>query len=48
MIAAELIARRWRRVDVKLVIDGEMHVLRWRRGRLYLLRAIGHNPYPAV
>ena len=32
MIAAELIARQRRRADVKLVIDGEMHVLRWRRG----------------
>ncbi len=31
-ISAELIARAWRRVDVKLNIDGELHVLRWRRG----------------
>lgn len=28
---AELIARRWRQVDVKLVVDGELHMLRWRR-----------------
>lgn len=34
MIGAELIARQWRRADVKLVINGEMHVLRWRRGWL--------------
>lgn len=32
MIAAELIARQWRRVDIKIAIDGELHVLRWRRG----------------
>ena len=31
-ISAQLIARAWRRVDVKLSIDGELHVLRWRRG----------------
>ena len=30
-IAAELLARAWRRVDVKLSVDGRMHVLRWRR-----------------
>jgi len=32
MIAAELISRAWRKVDVKLSVDGELHVLRWRRG----------------
>lgn len=31
MIEGELIARQWRKVDVKLSIDGAMHVLRWRR-----------------
>ncbi|MEL6362901.1 MAG: hypothetical protein AAFR21_17655 [Pseudomonadota bacterium] len=31
-IHASLINRAWRRVDVKLAIDGDMHVLRWRRG----------------
>ena len=33
-ISAELITRAWRRIDVKLTIDGELHVLRWRRGWL--------------
>jgi hypothetical protein len=28
---AELISRRWRQVDLKLVVDGELHMLRWRR-----------------
>lgn len=28
---ASLISRRWRRVDLKLVVDGELHMLRWRR-----------------
>ena len=31
-IHASLLQRVWRKVDVKLSIDGEMHVLRWRRG----------------
>jgi len=31
-INASLLQRAWRKVDVKLSIDGEMHVLRWRRG----------------
>lgn len=30
-IAATLLRRAWRNVDVKLAIDGDMHVLRWRR-----------------
>ena len=32
MIAADIIARGWRKLDIKLVLDGDMHVLRWRRG----------------
>lgn len=34
VIAAELINRAWRKIDIKLSIDGEMHILRWRRGWL--------------
>ena len=30
-IRASLLARGWRKVDVKLAIGGDMHVLRWRR-----------------
>lgn len=30
-VAASLLRRAWRHVDVKLAIDGDMHVLRWRR-----------------
>ncbi|WP_375204940.1 hypothetical protein [Hyphococcus sp.] len=29
---ASLLQRAWRKVDVKLAVDGEMHILRWRRG----------------
>ncbi len=29
---AELLKNAWRNVDVKLSIDGDLHVLRWRRG----------------
>ena len=31
-IDASLITRSWRKVDIKLSIDGKLHVLRWRRG----------------
>ena len=31
-LAASLLQRSWRRVDIKLAINGEMHLLRWRRG----------------
>ena len=31
-ITASLLQRAWRKVDVKLSIGGEMHILRWRRG----------------
>ncbi len=31
-VSASLLSRAWRKIDVKLAIDGEMHVLRWRRG----------------
>ncbi|MHA7870728.1 MAG: hypothetical protein ACX939_00105 [Hyphococcus sp.] len=31
-IAASLLNRAWRKVDIKLAIDGDMHILRWRRG----------------
>lgn len=31
-VSANLLSRAWRKIDVKLAIDGEMHVLRWRRG----------------
>ena len=27
-----MIASAWRKLDIKLVLNGEMHVLRWRRG----------------
>lgn len=30
-IQASLLTRAWRKVDVKLAIGGDMHVLRWRR-----------------
>lgn len=30
-VAATLLRRAWRNVDVKLAIDDDMHVLRWRR-----------------
>ena len=32
MTSAELVKRASRAIDIKLVIDGQMHVLRWRRG----------------
>lgn len=32
MISATLINRAWRRIDMKLSIGGDMHVLSWRRG----------------
>lgn len=31
-LTASLLSRAWRKVDVKLSIDGELHILRWRRG----------------
>ncbi len=31
-LAAVLLRRVWRNVDIKLSIGGEMHILRWRRG----------------
>lgn len=31
-IAASLLQRAWRKVDIKLSIGGDMHILRWRRG----------------
>lgn len=31
-IEAAILARAWRKIDIKLNIDGEMHILRWRRG----------------
>ena len=31
-LSASLLGRSWRKVDVKLAIDGDMHILRWRRG----------------
>ncbi|VAV92944.1 hypothetical protein MNBD_ALPHA05-853 [hydrothermal vent metagenome] len=31
-LSASLLQRAWRKVDVKLSIDGDMHILRWRRG----------------
>jgi len=31
-ITATIVTRAWRKIDIKLSIDGEMHVLRWRRG----------------
>ncbi len=33
-ISGELLQRGWRKADIKLTIDGAMHVLRWRRGFL--------------
>lgn len=30
-ISATLLGRAWRKIDVKLSIGGEMHILRWRR-----------------
>ncbi len=32
VVHANLLNRAWRKVDIKLSIDGEMHILRWRRG----------------
>ena len=31
-ITASLLTRAWRKVDIKLAIGGDMHILRWRRG----------------
>jgi len=31
-LSASLLSRAWRKVDIKLSIDGDMHILRWRRG----------------
>ena len=31
-IRAELISRAWRRVDIKVSIGDDLHLLRWRRG----------------
>ncbi len=33
-LTAELIGRKWRSIDIKLVESGAMRVLRWRRGWL--------------
>ncbi len=30
-INATLLTHAWRKVDIKLTIDGDMHILRWRR-----------------
>ncbi len=30
-ISADLVSRRWRRVDIKVKVGGELHLLRWRR-----------------
>ncbi|MGF1543211.1 MAG: hypothetical protein ACFB00_01665 [Parvularculaceae bacterium] len=32
IVTAECLTRAWRRADIKLNLDGQMHVLRWRRG----------------
>ncbi|MEL7485958.1 MAG: hypothetical protein AAGJ87_01955 [Pseudomonadota bacterium] len=29
---AQILSRAWRKIDIKLTIDGDMHILRWRRG----------------
>ena len=31
-MSARILSRAWRKIDIKLTIDGDMHVLRWRRG----------------
>ena len=31
-ISASVLQRAWRKVDIKLSIGGQMHILRWRRG----------------
>ena len=31
-ITASLLQRAWRKVDIKIAIDGDMHILRWRGG----------------
>lgn len=31
-ISASILNRAWRKVDIKLALDGDMHILRWRRG----------------
>lgn len=31
-INASLLKRAWRKVDIKLSINGDLHILRWRRG----------------
>ncbi len=33
-ISASLLSRRWRRVDIKVSVGSELHVLRWRRSWL--------------
>lgn len=30
-INADIASSQWRKLDIKLVVDGELHVLRWRR-----------------
>ena len=35
MISADLITRAWRRVDIKLSLGGEMHIISWRRGAFH-------------
>lgn len=34
LLNASLLQRAWRKVDVKLSINGTLHMLRWRRGML--------------
>ena len=29
---ASLLSRSWRKIDIKLAINGDLHILRWRRG----------------
>ena len=31
-VSGDLISCEWRKVDLKLVVDGDIHLLRWRRG----------------
>lgn len=31
-LSASILQRAWRKIDIKLSVDGDMHILRWRRG----------------
>jgi len=32
VISASILQRAWRKIDIKISVGGDMHILRWRRG----------------